>query len=100
MIIDSPYRKDHHLEDYENIVLITRGISIAGILLYIRHMTYRRLSKNTQYEVYYRGMITRKLDVFWVTDHENQKDWATEWLLELQNKDSERVRRVKHNDQC
>jgi len=91
VIIDGPYGKDHHLEDYENVILIARGIGIAGILPYIRHMAYRRLSKNAQYEAYRRGMITRKLDVFWVIEDESQEDLVKEWLLELQQKDSERV---------
>jgi NAD(P)H-flavin reductase len=72
IIIDGPYGKDHHLEDYETVVLIAKGIGIAGILSHIRHMIYRRASKDKDHEAYRRGLITRKIDVFWVIENNSQ----------------------------
>ena len=92
--IDGPYGKDHHLEDYETVILVARGIGIAGILPYVRHMTYRRASKSKEHEVYRRGLITRKIDVFWVLEHNSQEEWIQEWISELQKRDSEKVRGI------
>ncbi|TVY87654.1 hypothetical protein LAWI1_G007390 [Lachnellula willkommii] len=56
------------LENYETVILIARGIGIAGLLLYARHMTYQRVSKDKNHEAYRRGLITRKIDIFWIMD--------------------------------
>ena len=95
MIIDGPYGKDHHLEDYETVILVAKGIGIAGILPYVRHMTYRRVSKDKDFEAYRRGLITRKIDVFWVLGDNYEEDWVSEWLSELQKRDSEKVSKTR-----
>jgi len=46
VIIDGLYGKNLHLKNYKTVILITKGISIAGILLYVRHMTYRKVNKD------------------------------------------------------
>jgi len=91
VIIDGPYGKDHHLEDYETVILVAKGIGIAGILPYIRHMTYRRASKDKENEVYRRGLITRKIDVYWVMENNCEEEWISKWISELQTRDSEKV---------
>ncbi|RDL41166.1 uncharacterized protein BP5553_01145 [Venustampulla echinocandica] len=63
VIIDGPYGKDLQLENYETVILIAKGIGIAGIIPYARHMTYRRTSKGKDHEAYRRGLLTRKLDL-------------------------------------
>jgi hypothetical protein len=90
--IDGPYGKDLHLDSYETVILVARGIGIAGILPYIRHMTYRRASKEKEHEAYRRGLITRKIDVYWVLEDNFQEDWVSEWIAELQQRDSEKVK--------
>ncbi|TVY13064.1 Ferric/cupric reductase transmembrane component 7 [Lachnellula arida] len=89
--IDGPYGKDLHLENYETVILIAKGIGIAGLLPYIRHMTYRRLSKDKAHEAYRRGLITRKIDIFWVLEDNCQQEWLADWILELQQRDSEKL---------
>jgi len=91
VIIDGPYGKDLALEDYETVILIAKGIGIAGILPYARHMTYRRVSKEKDNEAYRRGLIIRKVDVFWVMEDNSQEHWISEWITDLQQKDSEKV---------
>jgi len=91
VIIDGPYGKDLKLDDCETVILIAKGIGISGIISYARHMTYRRVSKDKDHEAYRRGLITRKLDVFWVMEDNCQQDWASEWIQNLQSKDAEKV---------
>jgi hypothetical protein len=56
------------LEKRETVILAAYGIGIAGILPYVRHMTYRRSIKEQENESYRRGLKTRKLDVYWVLE--------------------------------
>lgn len=89
--IDGLYGKDLHLERHETVILIAKGIGIAGVLPYLRNLTYRRVSKAKEHEAYRRSLITRKIDLFWVLEDNTQEDWATEWLAELQKRDSTNV---------
>lgn len=81
--IDRPYGKNLHLEDRETVILVAYGIGIAGILLHVRHITYRRLSKQLDHESYRRGLLTRKVDVFWVLEDNGQEEWVSDWIAEL-----------------
>lgn len=63
-MLDRLYGIDLQLENYETVILIAKGIEIARILLYARHIIYPRASKGKDNEAYRRGLITRKLDVF------------------------------------
>lgn len=69
MIINGLYRKNLHLEDYETVVLVAKGIKIVGILPYVYYIIYQRVNKDKEFEAYYRGLITRKINVFWVLDN-------------------------------
>lgn len=91
VIIDGPYRKNLHLEDYETVILVAKGIGITGILLYIRHMTYRRLSTEKNHTTYRRDLITNKIDVYWVLEDNCQEDWISDWIVELEKTDSKNV---------
>jgi hypothetical protein len=91
VVMDGPYGSNLQLEKYETVILVAKGIGIAGILPYARHMTYRRVSKDKNHEAYRKGLITRKLDVFWIMDDNSQQDWLSGWMAELQSKDSEKV---------
>ena len=93
VVLDGPYGKDLHLEAFEAVVLIAKGIGIAGILPYIRHMVYRRVSEDKENAAYKRGLITRKIDVYWVLEDNSQDRWIKEWATELQKKDSGKVSR-------
>ena len=38
MIIDSPYKKDYYLEDYKNIILIIKNISINILVILLVYL--------------------------------------------------------------
>ncbi|CAM6002545.1 unnamed protein product [Sphagnum balticum] len=90
--LDGPYGRDLRLEKRETVILAACGIGIAGILPYVRHMTYRRSSKEQENESYRRGLKTRKLDVYWVLEDNDQEEWISAWIIELQRRDSKHVR--------
>lgn len=92
VIIDGPYGKDLELESYETVILIARGIGIAGIMPHIRHMTDRRMLPNENWATKYRrGLITRKIDVYWVLDDDYQDEWVADWMKQLYDLDSKNV---------
>ena len=91
VMIHGPYGKNLHLDEYETVILIAKGIGIAGILPYARHMAYRRLSKDKSNEEYRRGLMTRKLDIIWVLDDNYQDMWVSEYMQQLQMKDKDKV---------
>jgi NAD(P)H-flavin reductase len=76
VVLDGPYGKALRLEDFKIVILIARGIGIMGILPHLRHMTYRSLSKAKEHARYRRGLITRKIDVYWVLEDEDQMAWV------------------------
>ena len=89
--IDGPYGKDLKLDNCETVILIAKGIGIAGVLSYLRHMTYRRVSKAKEHGSYRRGLITRNIDVYWIMEDNYQQDWVSEWIAQLHERDSENV---------
>lgn len=91
IVMDGPYGKDLHLEQYETMILVAQGIGIAAILPHVRHMTYRKAAQDKKYESFRRGLITRKIDVYWVVDDNFQINWVFEWLAKLQLVDSSKV---------
>lgn len=93
VILDGPYGKDLHLDSCETVILVAKGIGIAGILPYVRHMTERRLlpDENWAYK-YRRGLITRKIDVYWVLEDNSEQEWVADWLKELCDIDEKNVR--------
>ncbi|KAH8787543.1 hypothetical protein F5882DRAFT_293398 [Hyaloscypha sp. PMI_1271] len=89
--IDGPYGKDLGLEKYETVILTAKGIGIAGIMPYVRHLAYRKLSTGKAHEAYRRGLITRKIDVYWILEDNTQEDWVSDWIVDLQKKDSQKA---------
>jgi predicted ferric reductase len=89
--LDGPYGKDLQLQEYENVILVARGIGIAGVLPYVRHMIYRRSSTSKDLEEYRRGLITRKIDLYWDMEDNNQQDWLEGWIRALKDRDAEKV---------
>lgn len=92
VILDGPYGKDLHLDNCETVILIARGIGIAGILPYARHMTDRRVlpDKNWAYE-YRRDLITRKIDLYWVMEDNHEEEWVSDWVGQLRELDYKNV---------
>lgn len=91
VVMDGPYGKNLRLEDFETVILVAKGIGIAGIIPYVRSLTYRRVNKDKHHESYRRGMITRKIDLYWVLEDNCQEEWVPDWLVDLKMRDSENV---------
>ncbi|EDN93487.1 hypothetical protein SS1G_09354 [Sclerotinia sclerotiorum 1980 UF-70] len=91
VVMDGPYGKDLRLDNFETVILVAKGIGIAGIIPYVRSLTYRRVNKDKNYDSYRRGLITRKIDLYWVLEDNCQEDWISDWLVDLQMRDSEKV---------
>lgn len=92
IILDGPYGKDLHLDSCETVILIAKGIGIAGILSHVRHMTERRLLPDENWaHQYRRGLITRKIDVYWVLEDNSEQEWVADWLKELRSIDEKSV---------
>ncbi|KAJ8062059.1 hypothetical protein OCU04_009838 [Sclerotinia nivalis] len=91
VVMDGPYGKDLRLDNFETVILVAKGIGIAGIIPYVRSLTYRRVNKDKNYDSYRRGLITRKIDLYWVLEDNCQEDWISDWLVDLQMRDSEKL---------
>ncbi|KAF7877692.1 hypothetical protein EAF04_001363 [Stromatinia cepivora] len=91
VVMDGPYGKDLRLEDFENVILVAKGIGIAGIIPYVRSLTYRRVNKDKSHESYRQGLLTRKIDLYWILEDNCQQDWISDWLVDLQMRDSEKI---------
>lgn len=76
---DGPYGQNLHLEDCHNVILVAKGIGIAGILAYAK-----QLVSWTAHPVYKRRVITRKLDIYWELDDNSQGEWVEPYLRILQ----------------
>ncbi len=86
--LDGPYGIDHRIEDHEMVILVAKGIGIAGVLSYVRYLLDMRFHQDRRYR---RALMTRKIDLFWVLDDNCQEDWISKWLSELKEKDAGRV---------
>ncbi|KAM3066447.1 hypothetical protein ACMFMG_012033 [Clarireedia jacksonii] len=89
--VDGPYGEDLKLHDYETVILVAKGIGIAGLIPYTRSLTYRRLNTDKDYDTYRRGLITRKIDLYWVLDDNSEQQWVHEWFNKLRGKDSKNL---------
>ncbi|KAH0545347.1 hypothetical protein FGG08_000646 [Glutinoglossum americanum] len=88
VILDGPYGQDLHLERYETVMLVAKGIGIAGVLPYARHLANWKLHKNISYK---RAVMTRKLDLYWLLEENYQEEWVGDYLKELQQKDIKQI---------
>lgn len=92
VLLDGPYGKDLCLDNYETVILVARGIGVAGILPYARHMTDRKVLPNEPWSRQYRrGLITRNIDVYWVLEDNTQEDWVSDWMKDLHDLDEKNV---------
>jgi predicted ferric reductase len=88
VVLDGPYGVNLGLDNFEFVILVAQGIGIAGILPYIRHLSHRYFHENLEYQ---RGLTTRRIDIIWALEDNLQENWATEFILQLQSIDAERV---------
>lgn len=102
---DGPYGQDLHLEQYETVMLAAKGIGIAGVLPYARHLLQRRFRDSkikellrlaaTPNKQHLRNSLhrdaTRKVDLFWELEQNRQETLASSHLQALQETDPQRV---------
>ncbi|KAH7031036.1 uncharacterized protein B0I36DRAFT_117849 [Microdochium trichocladiopsis] len=93
VMLEGPYRYDLRLQQYENVSLAAKGVGIAGILPNALDLVNRRRhdarvrSAEATRKVMFRDM-TRRVDLFWVLDHNSQQKWLRQELKALQALDS------------
>jgi hypothetical protein len=68
------------LEEYENVALVAKGIGLAGILSYAKHIIDLKYDPKRK-----RKVLTRKLDLYWELDDNSQEDWGGPFLKDLQS---------------
>lgn len=102
---DGPYGLDLHLEQYETVMLAAKGIGIAGVLPYARHLLQRRFRDSkikellrlaaTPNKQHLQNSLhrdaTRKVDLFWELEQNRQETLASTHLQALQETDPQRV---------
>lgn len=105
LLYDGPYGQDLHLERYETVMLVAKGIGIAGVLSYAQYLAQRnchddeikKLLKlaSTPNKGYLRNSLyrdaTRKVDLFWELDYNCQEEWISDHLKTLQDQDPGRA---------
>ncbi|PMD42325.1 hypothetical protein L207DRAFT_632111 [Hyaloscypha variabilis F] len=77
---DGPLGLNLHLESYDNVFLAVKGIGIAGVLSYAKHLI--------ELETYIKGprITPRKVDLYWELEDNSQEEWAGPLLRKLQIK--------------
>jgi predicted ferric reductase len=92
VFLDGPYGQDIRLEDYDTVMLVAKGIGIAGVLPYARFLAERRhLDKQIKDSRKTDGALagqlyrdqTRKVDLFWKLDDNREEAWVSEYLDQL-----------------
>jgi predicted ferric reductase len=98
-----PYGQDLHLEKYQTVILVAKGIGIAGVLPYAGYLGRRilhdieiknQLTLTSTQSVLQRTLhrdATAKVDLFWELDHNGQEDCVADHLRTLQDQDPGRV---------
>ncbi|KAE9573935.1 hypothetical protein CGMCC3_g9860 [Colletotrichum fructicola] len=80
VLLDGPYGYNAHPEMYETVVLVAQGRGIAGVLPAASHIA--RISR--------RSRITRRIDLQWKLDQNDDEEWAEERLQNLIHLDPHR----------
>jgi predicted ferric reductase len=81
--LDGPYGQDLHLELYDTVILVAKGIGIVSMLPYAKHLIKWKSSPTHK-----RRVLTRKLDLYWELDENCQERWVGEYLNELRDKNN------------
>ncbi|CZR64892.1 uncharacterized protein PAC_14792 [Phialocephala subalpina] len=81
--LDGPYGQDLRLESYDTVLLVAKGIGIAGMLSYAKQLIWWKSNSLQK-----RRVITRKLDIYWELDDNGQERWVGDYLRQLQDKNN------------
>ncbi|KAK1977346.1 hypothetical protein LZ30DRAFT_265771 [Colletotrichum cereale] len=73
VLLDGPYGQHTHPEKYETVVLVAQGRGIAGVLPAALHIA--QMGRHDR--------ITRRIDLQWKLDHNDEEGWVEERLQNL-----------------
>lgn len=105
ILFDGPYGQHLSLERYETVMLVAKGIGVAGVLPYAGYLMQRNYhdaeikrllrlestpNKGELRNSLYRD-ATRKVDLFWELERNCHEDWISDHLRTLQDQDPDRV---------
>jgi len=76
---DEPCGQNLQLEKYDNVFLAVKGIGIAGVLSYAKHLVQLESSLPDKSRV-----TPRKVDLYWELEENSQELWGEPFLRELQ----------------
>lgn len=79
-IMDGPYGRNLHLENYQTVILVAKGAGISGVLAYARQLLIWKSYRKQQ-------VLTRKLKLHWELDDNSQDTWLGPFLMELKSAD-------------
>ncbi|KAH8878677.1 hypothetical protein GQ53DRAFT_834785 [Thozetella sp. PMI_491] len=109
MLLDGPYGQDLQLHGYETVILTAKGMGILSILPMALHLAARKdhddsvRSKSNPGEDPTVGLATaaaaapvfrdttRRIDLLWRLEHNDQDQWVADQLRALQDLDARRV---------
>jgi predicted ferric reductase len=105
ILFDGPYGQNLQLERYETVMLVAKGIGIAGVLPYAGYLMQRncrdaeikkllRLESTANKDELRNSLhrdATRKVDLFWELELNRQEEWVFDHLRTLQDQDPDRV---------
>ncbi|KAN0103431.1 hypothetical protein V8E51_011744, partial [Hyaloscypha variabilis] len=85
-IVEGPYGKEIHLDEYGTVLLFATGIGIAGQLPYVKQL----LENFHNYDA-----KARRIALFWQVDSEEHLKWVGQWMTDLLEQDSEYVLAIR-----
>ncbi|KAM7190660.1 hypothetical protein V8F33_009324 [Rhypophila sp. PSN 637] len=108
MLLDGPYGKDLQLSKYETVILTAKGMGILSILPMALHLAARKdyddsVRSQSHLEDPTLGLATgpsavpvfrdatRRIDLLWRLEHNDQEGWVADQLKALQDLDPRRV---------
>ena len=105
MLLDGPYGKDLQLYRYETVILTAKGMGIVSVLPMALHLAARKEyddSVRSQFDPDEGPSVglatapifrdaTRRIDLLWRLEHNNQDQWVADQLKALQDLDPRQV---------
>lgn len=108
MLLDGPYGQDLQLSRYETVILTAKGMGILSVLPMALHLAARKdhddsVRSRSNLEDPTTGLATgpsavpvlrdatRRIDLLWRLEHNDQEEWVADQLKALQDLDPRRV---------
>ena len=101
ILLVGPYGKDLGLHRYETVILSARGLGILGVLPFALHLAGRKQQDSMvrdkasrlrdSEDAVFRD-VTRKIDLVWWLENNEEEKWAVDQFQSLQSLDPDNVR--------